>query len=98
MHGKYNTADWVLSTIAMIGWLGILGGGWIVFVGLRGHNVMGALTGGGGIVAISLIMIAMTQLARAQIDTAITNAQILALMQKQDDAISQARGLAEKRP
>lgn len=85
MHGKYNTADFVLSAIAMIGWLGVAGGIWAAFKLLGMHNAIGALAISGAVIAVSLVLIAITQLARAQIDTAITNAEILALMQRQAD-------------
>ena len=84
MHGKYNTADWVLSVISVIGWFGVVGGAFIVFKGLTSFNTVAGLALGGAMVASSLFLIAMAQIARAQIDTAQTNAEMLALMQKID--------------
>jgi hypothetical protein len=92
-HGTYGAARFVAYLSSFVGWISIIGGAILVFVGLgvATQSPMGmfGVAGGASLVIGGLIQVALSQGVRAAADTADYARQSFMLQ------VAQAKGLAE---
>lgn len=80
MHNSFNTAKTVFSAVEIIGWLAVLAGvGFGLKLSLEYAAIQGILIGL-SIAALGVLLIAVTQIGRAQIATAENTGAIVDMM------------------
>ena len=80
MHNKYSSTKSMLTFIAAFSWAGVVLGTLILLQIVPLTAGVDGFVSGCTIIAASILLFAMTQIARAQIDTAEISAEILALL------------------
>lgn len=93
MKREYSAARGFLGVLDAFGWIAAAGG---VLIGMlvaveHGGGFTGGVVAGGPFLIGGIVMISMVQIARAQLDTAESSAELVAIMSRIEAALTQPK-------